>query len=153
VLIILAFFAVDNHINSPDCPWMLFTVYPLLLWPVCSLLGRRALGLPTVLGLTAAGVAYYTALNVFVFPGFPWIIFPVYALLWWPLSAAFARRGHAMLFSVCGTLMSAALFISINVISTPEYIWAVYPIFILVWWPLATYYYCYKRSRIPELQK
>ncbi len=152
-LIILAFFAVDNYINSPDCPWMLFTIYPLLLWPVCVSLGRRALMLPTVIGLTVTGIVYYAVLNVFVFTGFPWIIFPIYALLWWPLSAAFAKRGHAMMFSVCGTLLSAALFIAINVISSPQILWAVYPIFLLAWWPLATYYFCYKRCRTPGFEK
>lgn len=147
-LVILAFFSVDNLINSPSTPWILFTIFPVLLWPICIFLGRRVLELPTALGLSTVGIAYYIMLNILIFPGFPWAIFPAYVLLWWPLSVAFARRGHAMLFSICGTLLSAALFISLNVRATPQTIWAVYPIFALAWWPLATYYFVYKPRRL-----
>jgi len=152
-LVTLAFFSVDNLINSPSTPWMLFTIFPVLLWPICIFLGKRVIGLPTALGLSAVGIAYYIMLNVLIFPGFPWAIFPAYVLLWWPLSVAFARRGHSMLFSICGALLSAALFISLNVLSTPQTIWAVYPVFVLAWWPLATYYFVYKPRRLLHLKK
>ena len=152
-LFILAFCAVDNHIHSPACPWVLFTIFPVLLWPVCVLLGKKILRLPIVLGLSAAGIAYYTVLNLLVFPGFPWAIFPAYLLAWWPLSVAFARRRRVMLFSLCGTFLSVALFIAVNIITTPQTVWAVYPIFALAWWPLSTYYFVYMPRKITGLQK
>jgi len=147
-LIILAFFAVDNFMNSPSYPWVLFTVYPVLLWPAFVFLGRKVRGLPVALGLSTVGIVYYILLNILISPGFPWAIFPVYVLLWWPLGAALARSRHIMLFSVSGTLLSTAFFISLNVIATPQTIWAVYPIFALIWWPLAIYYFVHKPHRL-----
>ena len=147
-LLILAFLAIDNYINSPLCPWVLFTVFPILLWPICVFLGRRALRLSTALILSVIGITCYVILNNLVFPGFPWAIFPAYLLLWWPLGVAFSGRGRPMLFSLCGTVLSAALFITVNVITTMNTIWAVYPVFLLAWWPLSIYYFIYKRSHI-----
>ena len=147
-LFILAFLAVDNFIHSPSCPWILFAVFPVLLWPACVLLGRRVQSLLAAIGLSAVGIGYYAVLNMLVFTGFPWAIFPAYVLLWWPVSIAFAGRGRTMLFSICGTLLSAALFIATNVLTTPQIIWAVYPIFALLWWPLSVYYFVYKRRNM-----
>lgn len=146
-LIILAFFTADNFMNSPSYPWVPFTIFPVLLWPFCVFLGKRAYKPLAAVGLSAVGIAYYIVLNMLIDTGFPWAIFPAYALLWWPLSVGFAKRGHAMSFSICGTLLSAAFFITTNVITTPHTIWAAYPIFALAWWPLATYYFVYKRRR------
>ncbi len=143
-LLILAFLAFDNYSNSPSCPWVLFAVYPVLMWPICVLLGRRALKQSAALMLSIIGIAYYVTLNILVFQGFPWAIFPAYVLMWWPLGVAFAGRGHHMLFSICGTILSAVLFITLNVITTPDTIWAVYPVFALAWWPLSVYYFVYK---------
>jgi hypothetical protein len=146
-LLILTFLAAVNIINSPFCPWALFAVFPVLMWPVSVLLGKRTVNKWAALLLSAVGIAYYVVLNMTVFPGFPWAIFPIYAILWWPVSSVLAKRGHLMLFSVCGTLLSTALFITLNYITTPWNIWAVYPIFALLWWPLATYYFIYRRRK------
>lgn len=147
-LFILAFLAVDNYFNSPTCPWVLLAVFPVLLWPICALLDERMLRLPTVLILSVIGITYYAALNILVFPGFPWAIFTAYVLLWWPLGVAFAGHGRHMLFSLVGTILSAAIFITLNVITTPHTIWAVYPVFVLAWWPLSIYYFNYKPQHI-----
>ena len=48
-------------------------------------------------------------------------------------------------FSLCGALLSSALFIAVNIITTPHNIWAVYPIFAFIWWPLATYYFIFRK--------
>lgn len=146
-LIILAFLAADNFINSPSYPWVPFAIFPVLLWPICVFLGKRAYEPLAALGLSAIGIVYYIVLNMLIYTGFPWAIFPAYVLLWWPLSVGLAKRGHAMSFSICGTLLSAAFFIITNVITTPHTVWAAYPIFALAWWPLATYYFVYKRHR------
>lgn len=149
-IIILAFLAADNAIHVPSCPWVLFTVYPVLLWPVCVFLGKKAQKLPIVSILSLAGIAYYCALNIWIFPGFPWAVFPAYLLLWGPLSVALGGRRCSLPFSLCGSALSAALFITLNLITTPHHIWAVYPIFALVWWPLSSYYFVYKPQKLQQ---
>jgi hypothetical protein len=149
-LSLLALFAIDSRINSPACPWVLFTVYPVLLWPICVFLGKRTLGLTAAMILSTLGIAYYAALNLLLFQGFPWAIFPAYCLLWWPLATAFKGSGHAMLFSLSAALLSAVFFAVTNAVTSPNVIWAVYPIFLIIWWPLSIYYFVYKPRLLRE---
>ena len=143
-LYIFAFCAADNLIHLPGTLWVLFTVYPLILWPVCVFAGEKVCKAPYAAVLAGVGILYYALLNGFLFTGFPWALCTAYALLWWPLGAAFAGRGQSLAFAVCGAGLSAAFFIWLNFATTPQVIWAVYPIFALLWWPLAVYYFVYK---------
>ena len=43
-------------------------------------------------------------------------------------------------FSIWGSILFIALFIFINFYYTPHVIWAVYPIFVVLWWPLIMVY-------------
>jgi hypothetical protein len=147
-LFIIAFLTLENITKSPFCPWALLTYLPVLMWPAGVLFGRRFGKLSTAILCSLAGIIYYAALNIYVFHGFPWAIFPAYALLWWPLAIAFAKRGHSLLFSAIGSLMSAALFIAVNLLASPHNIWAIYPIFALIWWPLTIYYFVYRRHEV-----
>lgn len=147
-LMILGFLTFDNLTKSPDCPWVLLTYYPILMWPVTMFLKRKMGRLDLTLMLSTIGILYYIALNVFVFKGFPWAIYPVYAILWWPLAIAFAKRGRELTFSIAGSLLTAALFVTTNWITSPNTIWAVYPIFMIAWWPLAVYFFIYRRRQI-----
>jgi hypothetical protein len=145
-LILAAFFTLENLLKSPFCPWALLTYFPVLMWPVGILLGKRLGKLYIAMFGSLVGILYYTILNITVFPGFPWAIFPAYALLWWPLTiVSFAKRKRPLLFSVAGTLLSAAFFIVVNAVSSPNTIWAVYPIFAILWWPLSVYYFVYRQ--------
>lgn len=145
-LILAAFFTLENLLKSPFCPWALLTYFPVLMWPVGILLGKRLGKLYIAMFGSLAGILYYTILNITIFPGFPWAIFPAYALLWWPLTiVSFAKRKRPLLFSVAGTLLSAAFFIAVNAVSSPNTIWAVYPIFAILWWPLSVYYFVYRQ--------
>jgi hypothetical protein len=146
--VILAFLGLDNYINLPNIPWVLFTVFPVLMWPAFVLLGKHARKLPTASLLSIIGIACYAGLNMYVFPGFPWAIFPAYLLIWWPICVIFAGRGQPLMFSLCGTVLSTAFFIAVNIIVSPLTVWAVYPIFALAWWPLSVYYFVNKPQRI-----
>lgn len=145
-LTILSFLTFENVLRTPGCPWALFAFFPVLMWPVCIILGKHMKKLSMSVFFSILGIAYYTALNILVFKGFPWAVFPAYALLWWPLSAAFAKKGRLLLFSVIGSVLSAVFFSAVNFITTPQNVWAVYPIFVLVWWPLSTYYFVFRNK-------
>lgn len=148
-LILTAFFTLENFLQSPFCPWALFTYFPILMWPFGILLGKRLGKLHIALFGSIAGILYYTILNITVFPGYPWAIFPAYVLLWWPLViVSFVQQKRPMLFSLVGTLLSMALFIAVNAVSSPDTIWAIYPIFAMLWWPLSVYYFVYRRRDI-----
>ncbi len=147
-LMIAAFLTLENFLRTPGCFWALFAYFPLVMWPTSVLLGKRLGRLSIALAGSLAGILYYLILNLFVFKGFPWVIFPVYALLWWPMSVAFAKRGRELIFSIAGSVLTGALLITLNSITTPGSIWAVYPLFAIAWWPLSVYYFIYRRSLI-----
>lgn len=44
-------------------------------------------------------------------------------------------------FSIWGSVLIIALVIFINFYYTPDVIWFVYPTFVVLWWPLAMFYY------------
>ncbi|MEK5233991.1 permease prefix domain 1-containing protein [Lysinibacillus sp. FSL K6-0232] len=54
-----------------------------------------------------------------------------------------AKKSMAKLnleFSVWGSILIIAFFIFINLYYTPHTIWAIYPIFAILWWPLSMYF-------------
>jgi hypothetical protein len=118
------------------------------MWPAAMFLKKRLGRLNVTLIASIIGILYYIALNLFVFKGFPWAIYPIYAILWWPLAIAFAKPGRALSFSLAGTFITTALFVITNWITSPHTIWAIYPIFAIAWWPLAVYYFVYRRKQI-----
>ena len=149
-LMIIAFLTLENMMTSFTHPWALLTYFPVLMWPVAMFLGKRLGRLSITLISCFIGITYYALLNIFIFKGFPWAIFPAYALLWWPLAIAFAKRGKILIFSICAFLMSCALIITVNLAASPNTIWAVYPIFVIAWWPLSVYYFVYRRRSLNE---
>lgn len=149
-LCIIAFLTLENIMLSSDYPWALLTYFPVLMWPVAMFLGKRLGRLSITLISCFIGITYYALLNILIFKGFPWAIFPAYALLWWPLAIAFAKRGKTLTFSISAFLMSCALFITVNAVASPDTIWAVYPIFAFAWWPLSIYYFVYRRRSMDE---
>ena len=50
-------------------------------------------------------------------------------------------------FSIWGSVLIIALVIFINIYYTPDVIWFVYPTFVVLWWPLAMFYYWLRVKR------
>jgi len=93
------------------------------------------------LGFSMVGSSVIIAFMVFVnyttSPGFPWFIFPVFAVLWWPLGVFFARNRNPVAFSIIGTLLISALMVITNLVTSPGFLWFVFPVFAVLWWPLS----------------
>lgn len=143
--IIIAFLAAVNYLFSPSYPWVLYAAFPVLLWPVCIFLGRRAIKLSIATLCSLVVIAYYTALNMMISNTFPWAIFPAYVVLWWPLAALLVKYRCQMAFSVLGFVLTLIFFTAVNMVTTPNCIWCVYPVFAIMWWPLSMYFFDYKR--------
>ncbi|MBO9597389.1 MAG: hypothetical protein J7559_06170, partial [Cohnella sp.] len=144
-LLIVAFLFTENRLYSPDHPWFLYATFAIVWWPILMFAGRFARTFAMAVIGSAGVIASYTLLNVTVSPEFPWAIFPAFAVLWWPLAIYCGIVRQWFLFSVLGSLLSAAFFITLNAVTTEE-IWAIYPIFALAWWPLSMYYYSRNRT-------
>jgi hypothetical protein len=63
------------------------------------------------------------------------------------LTAKKSTAGLKLGFSICGSLLIIALFVFANVYYTPKTIWCPYPIFVVLWWPLAMFFHWLKMRR------
>ncbi len=144
-LLIILFLILTNYLNTPDYPWFLFAIYPILWWPILVFLGDKAAAMSTALIGSISIIIYYFVLNMIFSPQYLWVIYPAFAVLWWPLSLYHAKRKTYFQYSIHASLMISLFFIGVNIISSPGTIWAVYPIFCVLWWPLSMYYFVYKK--------
>lgn len=151
--VLILFFITENLLNSPGHLWFLYVIYPILWWPISAKLGRR-LGLVSV-AMTGAAITilYYGLLNVILSPGYPWFIYPTFAILWWPLAIYHGKRKTFFPLSIYASLLISVFFITVNVVSSPETIWAVYPIFGVLWWPLSMYFYVYRKNKVCSMNE
>jgi hypothetical protein len=145
-MLIMIFLFVQNFLYTPEYPWFLYTVPPLVVWPILMLLGPRAKTMATALIGSTLIILYYVLLNLLLSPQYPWAIYPIFVVLWWPLSLYHVKKKTYFKFSLSASLLLIAFFITVNAVSTPNEIWAVYPIFCVLWWPLSMYYFYYKRK-------
>ncbi len=140
----LAFLTIVNLINS-DYPWVIFTVPAAIIWPLSVIKPRLFGNRLFAWGLSGAVVSYYLLLNVFFENGHPWIVYIIFAVGWYPFTLHFARNFNPFSYAAFGFIWSSVFFITVNWITTPNEIWAVYPIFAIFWWPLGVYFFGPKR--------
>ncbi|MFS0880815.1 hypothetical protein [Metabacillus niabensis] len=147
-LIIIAFLVTEIYIQTPEYPWFLYALPPLLCWPVLAILDKHSQKVSTAILCSASIIGYYIMLNLILSPQHPWAIYPAFAVLWWPLALYHGKTRTFYAFSLTGSLLVIAFFAAVNAITTPDHIWAVYPIFCILWWPLSMYYYGFKKKKI-----
>ncbi|MFS0780262.1 hypothetical protein [Bacillus sp. 1P06AnD] len=145
-LLLLIFFVVINLRETPDYYWFLYIVAPLIMWPITAFAGKKATSIGFSIWSAFGLSAYYIVLNIVFEPRFLWCIFPVFALLWWPISRILGR--YPLPYACISSLLTIVFFVVLNAITTPGTIWAIYPIFAVLWWPLSVYYFIYKPSHV-----
>ncbi|WP_062052568.1 hypothetical protein [Bacillus sp. JCM 19034] len=143
---IVIYLLTENYMSTPNYPWFLYAVAPVFLWPILTFIGKRNKQMVVALTISVIFILYYVILNIFLEPLYPWSIFPAFLILWWPLSLYHAKRNSYFSFSIHATLLISILFICTNVFFSPSVVWAVYPIFGVLWWPLSMYYFSYRRE-------
>jgi hypothetical protein len=71
---------------------------------------------------------------------YPWCMYPVFGILWWPLSVYFAGRKEPLRFAVYGTALLYALLLFTYLFSSPgAHPWFIYPMLGVFWWPLSVW--------------
>lgn len=135
-IITICYLVATNLLFSPMHPWFLYACYPIIWWPIVMFLNRRAGTIQFANICTFITIAYYTALNILVSPGFPWVICIAFVLLWWPISMHFAKVKKWVVYSLVGGMLVTAFMVILNHVSSPNVTWAIYPIFVVTWWPM-----------------
>ncbi len=117
-------------------PWCMYPIFGVLWWPMSAYFAGRRQPLHYALCAMALLSAMFVLTYLFTNAGgYPWFLFPVLAVGWWPLSVWGAHAG-AQRFSVTATLYILLTLLIINLLSTPHYFWCLFPAVLVIWWPL-----------------
>lgn len=135
----IAYLAALNLLTTAY-PWALYAFLPVVYWPIAMHTEKRIFALRfSIIGAVCA-LLWYGALNLFLSPDSPWVIFVAYATLWWPLSLIFHGQGKAHWYAALMSAISIAFFAAVNLIYSPGALWAIYPAFALLWWPMTLFF-------------
>ncbi len=143
-LLTIAFLIIANVLDS-SYSWALYACFPVIFWPIAMYGGRRLGSFKFSVMASALVIAYYGALNLFLEPQSPWVIFVAFAVLWWPLSVYFYGRYCSHKYAAVMSALSIVFFAAVNAIYSPGVLWAHYPSFAVLWWPVTLYFARNKR--------
>ncbi len=134
-LLTIMFFIASNMLET-SYPWALYACFPVTLWPVAMYVGKQRGAFKFSIFASLSVILWYGALNIFLEPSSPWVLFVAFAVLWWPLSIYFYGRHCPHQYAIVMSAISIAFFTAVNMIYSPGAIWAFYPVFGLLWWPV-----------------
>ena len=137
----IVYYLMLNIFMSPGHPWILYLALPLIWWPVVIMFKKVASNIGFLFVSITVFIAYYGLLNIFVSPGHPWSLYLIYPYAWAVIGMYYGRRRKAFALSIAATLITAVFVAIINFIYTPNTIWAIFPVFAIIWWPLSLYFF------------
>lgn len=143
----ITYYLMLNIFMSPGHPWILYLALPLVWWPVVIAFKKVAANLGFLFVSITIFIVYYGLLNIFISPGHPWSLYLIYPYAWAVIGMYYGRRRKAFALSVAATIITAAFMSVINLIYTPGTIWAIFPVFAIMWWPLSLYFFKVRGKR------
>lgn len=139
------FVALNMFFVKQDYIWAIYVIGPLLWWPISTFAGKWAKTLSFAIISFLLLSAYYAVINLFIVTGHPFVIYTMFALIWWPLGVAYGKHRNHRLFSIQALFVFSLFFGLVNYVTTPHVLWAIYPIFGLIWWPLSVFFFGKKK--------
>ena len=139
-VLIIAFFYIVNRITSWGHPWFIYPAFGVLWWPlsVWAYKNKEKHFLAIFGSLLIA--AFFVLVNAVTSPSFPWAMFPLFAVAWWPMAKILFSKNRSMAFAVIGTLWTIAFFVMLNLVASPHVLWFFYPVFAVLWWPFSLHF-------------
>ncbi|MDO7284211.1 hypothetical protein Q5W88_13870 [Shouchella clausii] len=126
-----------NFLTTPGDWWALYPAGLLLLSSLSIMLDRK-LGYKLYAFTMATGfIVYLSFVNWVQTPDYPWILYICFPLLWWPLSAFFGQASRSLFFAGIASSSMILYYILLNMFWETGFPWAIFPAFILLWWPLS----------------
>ena len=133
----LAWYGVLNLRLEPSSPWIIFVAFPLLWWPLSVYFSGRHRPHIYAVVMSALSIVFFIAVNIIYSPGAVWAFYPAFALLWWPMTLLFARKKAWRAYSIAASLLTIIFLAAVNMITSPGFLWCVFPALAILWWPLA----------------
>jgi hypothetical protein len=147
-IIIIIYLTLINVMYSSHHPWVLYAIYPILCWPLLLTLRPKSLGENFAWIMFIVGSCYYVALDLLLAPNVIYSFIIVYTLSWWPVSIHYYKKRDIHKYSLVSTITTITFFVLLNVLYSPQVIWAIYPIFGVMWWPMTMNIFVPKRRKI-----
>ena len=133
----IAFVMTFSHIIRPEYNWSMYALGPAVLFSVMIFFGEKSKTLAFAILAYISLLAYYGYINMFIESRHPFIIYIAFALTWWPISLSYVRHKNMLRYSLVSFLLIAAFFTATNLVTSPQVLWAVYPIGAAAFWPLS----------------
>jgi hypothetical protein len=140
------FILVHRLFTAGAHAWYWYTFFPLAWWVFAAAMRENAFKPRNVLLGALAALLYYGALNRWLSPAVPWILFLTGPAVVAVLCSVFAARKQYFTLSVCVSAAVILYFAAINLAFTPHAVWAVYPAFGVLWWPLSVWLHTRKTN-------
>jgi len=132
---LIAFFILLNFMHFGGYIWFYYPAFALLWWPLSMLLAKRDTIKLYAIVMSTLTILFLLLINLLHFGGYLWFYYPVYAILWWPLSMLLARRKTIKLYAIVMSALTLVFLLVINLLNSPGVLWFQYVIFYLLWWP------------------
>lgn len=149
-VVAIGYYTLLNMFLSPAHPWIIYMILPILWWPVSIGLVSKISEKLFIYGSATIFMIYYSLINVFVSPSHPWSLYLLYPIAFIIIGLLFGRKKKDLAMAISGAIITITFFTITNWLITPETIWAVFPIFIVLWWPLSVYYFKPKNKAIKK---
>ena len=146
-LLLLFTLVMNNFLYSSTYYWFYYPLFPIIWFWVIIIFFKQIKSIWFAWISVLTGISYYLILNIFLSPGYPWFIYPAFALIWWPLSMNYYKTGKHLHFALLGSSLIITLMVLINLTTSPAILWCFFPIFAVLWWPLSISFFIYKLRR------
>lgn len=143
----IAYYTILNIFMSPGHPWFLYLILPIIWWPVTVMFKKVAKNILFLFISMTIFTAYYSILNVFVSPGHPWSLYLIYPYAWAAIGMYFGTRRRWFALSVAAFIITTVFVSIMNFVLTPNTVWAVFPIFAILWWPMSIYFFKVRKNK------
>jgi len=147
----IAFILYFSQIIRPEYNWSIYLLGPAVLLSAMLFIGEKCKTLAFSVLAYFLLLAYYGYVNFFIENRHPFIIYLAFAFAWWPISLSFVQHRNMLLYSLVSFLLIATFCTATNLVTIPQYLWAVYPIGAAAFWPLSVVVFGKQRKERKQL--
>ena len=108
-LLIVAFLFFINYITSWGHPWFIYPTFAVLWWPLSMFFAAHKRYKAFAISGSVLTSVFVFLVNYITSWAYPWFIFPVFAIWWWPLSMYTAGQKRYKLFFCRGKPISIGI--------------------------------------------
>jgi hypothetical protein len=139
-IITILFFIFINFSTSKGYLWFIYPAFAVLWWPLSVFFASKG----KIKSFSVAGslllMAFLITDNIMFSPMFPWVIFTILPVFWWPVTVLLGRRAASFGFASVSFFITMLYYGLLNFYMFPAHPWLIYIAYALIWWPLTQFF-------------